>query len=329
MLLTTPRQPFPSPLPLVLDLDGTMIHTDTFHEMMAHLLIHNPLILLRLPFWFLKGRPYAKAQLVAYTDLNLENLPYNRALLCFAQQAKQEGRPLILATGTDQRLAEKISEYLGIFQKVIGSNEKINMTGRQKSYALVDHFGINGFDYAGDSPIDEWVWKVSHKAIVVCPKWGVLKKARSLKKPENIHYLPRERARWMAFIGALRPLFWICNLISSSLSMLVGLSLLTSGLLILGDILSLEKERQGRGKRKSMFAEGHLHLVTAFITAPLLILSSLLLLFSSPKMIFCILGYIPVFMGIDQFTRHLPHHVRWALLGLFQLFAILLMNLSQ
>lgn len=325
MLLRT-RQP--SPIPLVLDLDGTVIHTDTFHEMMAYLLIHNPLILLSLPFWFLKGRAYAKAQLVARTNLSLEILPYNRALLSFAQKAGEEGRALILATGTDQRLAQKISDHLGIFQKVIGSDGKINMTGPQKGHALVNHFGAHGFDYAGDSPIDEWVWKLSHKAIVVCPKWGVLKKARTLKNSEHIQYIPREIRRWVAFIFTLRPFFWLCNLVSSSLSMFMGLSFLSSGLFILGDLLALEKERRGGCKIKSVFAEGHLHLSTAFIMVPLLIVSSLFFLFSSPKMILYITAYIPLFMCVDQMTRRFPHSFRWIFLGLFQLLAILLLHLS-
>lgn len=309
----------PSARPLVLDLDGTVIHTDTFHEMMASLLTHRPSLLFKLPFWFLKGRPYAKAQLVAHTTLKVESLPYNRSLLSFAQQ---ENRPLILATGTDQKLAEKIASHLRIFQKVIGSDGKINMTGQHKARALVSHFGAQGFDYAGDSPIDAWVWKTSQKAFVVAPKWGVLKKAQALKSPEHIHYMPREHGRIKALILALRPLFWILNGISGSAPRVIGFSLLSSGLLILGDLLTLEKERQSQNTPKSIFARGHLHLSTAFIMAPLLVVSAFVVLYSHLEGAAYLLVYSLLFMGFDRLTRLRPPLLRWGLLSLFQLFTL-------
>lgn len=42
--------------PLVVDLDGTLTPTDTLAESVIQLIRQNPLHLLRLPFWFLKGR---------------------------------------------------------------------------------------------------------------------------------------------------------------------------------------------------------------------------------------------------------------------------------
>jgi len=320
--LLTSRPSLPSSIPLVLDLDGTVIRTDTFHEMMAYLLMQKPLILLRLPFWFLKGRAYAKAQLVEHTDINVKHLPYNALLLSFAQQATEEGRPLILATGTDQKLAQKISDHLGIFQEVIGSDGVINMTGHQKRHALLDRFGIHGFDYAGDSPVDAIVWQVSREALVVYPKWGVLKKARALKDSELIHYIPREKARTLSFLLALRPLFWVFNLMMASMSLFIGFSLLVSGLLIVGDLVNLEKDRR-RGLGQSVFAQGHLHLSTAFVLAPMLILLSFSFLFLSPGGLF--LGaYIPLFIGLDRLTRCTPQLLRWILLGLFQILTAML-----
>lgn len=192
MLLTPPDSASKS-RPLVLDLDGTLIQTDTFHEMMFLLLTTKPWLLFLLPFWFLKGRPYAKARLVECTDLSPHNLPYNIPLLTFAKGEALKGRPLILATGTDQRLAQKIANHLDIFQDVIGSDGKINMTGPRKQQALLKRFGVHGFDYAGDSLIDIHVWQVAHKALVVHPKRGVLKRVLALKGPEHTHFFPREK----------------------------------------------------------------------------------------------------------------------------------------
>jgi phosphoserine phosphatase len=181
VLLTT------SSLPLVLDLDGTLIRTDTLHEMMARLLIKKPWLLFQVPFWFMKGRAFAKARLTDHIDLSPHHLPYNTELLTFAKSEAQKGRPLILATGTDQRMAQKIAEYLNIFQDVIGSDGHINMTGPRKQQALLERFGIHGFDYAGDSHIDIHVWQVARKALVVHPKRGVLKRVLALKGSEHTH----------------------------------------------------------------------------------------------------------------------------------------------
>lgn len=187
MLLT------PSPLPLVLDLDGTLIRTDTFHKMMVGLFVKKPWLLFLVPYWFIKGRAFVKARLTDHIDLSPHHLPYNLELLTFAKDEAQKGRPLILATGTDQRMAEKIAEYLGIFQDVIGSNGHINMTGPRKQQALLQRFGVYGFDYAGDSHNDIPVWQVARKALVVHPKRGVLKRVLALKGPENIHCFPQEK----------------------------------------------------------------------------------------------------------------------------------------
>lgn len=169
-MLTARPSSTPNLLPLVLDLDGTIIRTDTFHEMMVHLLFRKPWILLLLPFWFLKSRAFTKARLVDHCDLSPQHLPYNEQLLTFAKQEAQKGRPLILATGADQRMAQKIADHLGIFQEVIGSDGHVNMTGPHKKQALVERFGLQGFDYAGDSRIDTHIWEVAHNALVVHPK---------------------------------------------------------------------------------------------------------------------------------------------------------------
>lgn len=179
-----------TPLPLVLDLDGTLIHTDTFHEMMVLLLLKKPWFLPFIPFWLLKSRPFAKARLTELTNLSPHRLPYNSQLLAFAKSEAEKGRVLILATGTDQRLAQKIADYLGIFQDVIGSYGDINMTGPQKQQALLKKFGAFGFDYAGDSHVDIHVWQVARYALVVRPKRGVLKRVLALKGHENTFHFP-------------------------------------------------------------------------------------------------------------------------------------------
>lgn len=320
-MLITPRplrpaEPSPA-IPLVLDLDGTLIHTDTFHEMMAQLLRRKPWRLLSLPFWFLKGRLFAKKRLSEETELNSASLPYNRRLLHFAKAEAEGGRYLVLATGTPQRLAQRIADHVGIFQEVMGSDDTVNMTGRQKHQALVARFGHRGFDYIGDSRIDGHVWEGARRALVARPKWGVLKRARQLHDKEVVCF-PRETSRLRALLLALRPLYWVGNFLTFSWHLSLGISLFTSGMLILGDLLTLESERK-KSPAPSVFAEGHLHLLTGFMLAPLLLLPSFFLL---PGLIL----YAPFFLAADWGTRSAPPPLRWLLLGLLQFLSLVLLG---
>ena len=309
-----------SAIPLVFDLDGTLIHTDTFHEMMAQLLRKKPWVLLKLPFCFLKGRPFAKAQLLEATDIDPACLPYNVRVLQFAKKEASQGRPLVLATGTPHKLAQKIAAHLGIFQEVIGSNDQVNMTGLHKQRALLECFGDKGFDYVGDSRIDAHIWKVSRNALVAHPKWGVFRRAKAMNGSEDTVCFPRTMSRLWACVLALRPLCWIWGALTLSWTLGISFSLLTSGLLILGDLLSLETERTKGVTPPSVFAAGHLHLTTAFLLSALLIIPPLFL-FSG------LFLYAPVLMAADWGTRSSPPILRWLLLSLLQMLSTVLLTL--
>ncbi|MBX9786677.1 MAG: haloacid dehalogenase-like hydrolase [Alphaproteobacteria bacterium] len=313
----------PSSRPLVLDLDGTLLRTDTFHEMMVQVLRKKPWVLFLLPFWLWKSRAYAKVRLAEYAPLDPTILPYNPALLAFAEKEAKSGRPLLLATGTNQKVAESIASHFGFFQEVIGSDTKTNMTGLKKQQALLTRFGPQGFDYAGDSPIDAYIWQVCAKALVVHPKRGVLKVATSLKDPSDLHYFPRERKRPRALLQSLRPLSWSFSLwFFPSWPLILLWSAFTSSLLITGDLLNLHQARVSK-LHSSQFAEGHLHLITAF-SLSFLLLSCPLLVFilRAPWEGFISLVYMPFFMTLDRLTRPLHPGIRWIILGLSQLLAL-------
>lgn len=311
------------PRPLVLDLDGTLLRTDTFHEMMAQVLRKKPWVLFFLPFWLWKSRAYAKIRLAEYAELDPTTLPYNPTLLAFAKKEVQSGRPLLLATGTNQKVAESIASHFGFFQEVIGSDLQTNMTGLKKQQALLARFGVQGFDYAGDSPIDAHIWQVCAKALVVHPKRGVLKVAANLKDPSDLHYFPREKKRPWALLQALRPFSWSFSLwFFPSWPLIILWSAFTSGLLITGDLLNLHHARVSKS-HSSQFAEGHLHLITAFLLSSFLLSWTLIVFMSrTPWEGLIALVYIPFFMAIDRLTRPLHFGARWTLLGLSQLLAL-------
>src|SRR5438270_11662198 len=83
-------------IPLCVDLDGTLIRTDILWESLLQLLKRNPLYLLALPFWLVRGRANLKRQLAARVDLDVAVLPYHQPFVDFLRAEHRQGRSLVL-----------------------------------------------------------------------------------------------------------------------------------------------------------------------------------------------------------------------------------------
>ena len=68
-------------IPLVVDLDGTLINTDMLHESAIAAFRQNPLIVFKVLLWLTRGKACLKANLAKQVSINAENLPYNQAFL--------------------------------------------------------------------------------------------------------------------------------------------------------------------------------------------------------------------------------------------------------
>ncbi len=154
-------------VPLCVDLDGTLVNTDMFWESLFVLLKENIVYLMILPLWLLKGKAYCKGQIARRVVLDIPALPYHASFLEFVKEEQSSGRRVILATGTHYLIANKISEHLKCFHKVVASCDQVNCTGKTKSGLLTSEFGKGGFDYAGNSRVDLPIWENSKGAIVV------------------------------------------------------------------------------------------------------------------------------------------------------------------
>ncbi len=66
---------------IVVDLDGTLVLTDTLHESIMQLLHDRPLSLLLFPLWLNKGKAYLKAKISSLAVLNAASLPYNEEVI--------------------------------------------------------------------------------------------------------------------------------------------------------------------------------------------------------------------------------------------------------
>ena len=154
-------------VPLAIDLDGTLIKTDSLIESLLLLFKRNPLFVFRLSAWLPKGIAHLKRRVACRVTLDVSSLPYHMGLLTYLRDAHHENRSLVLATGADEHIARQIADYLQIFDRVMASDGRTNLSGVAKRDRLVAEFGTAGFDYVGNSRKDQVIWQAARRALVV------------------------------------------------------------------------------------------------------------------------------------------------------------------
>ncbi|NIJ80447.1 4-hydroxybenzoate polyprenyltransferase/phosphoserine phosphatase [Xanthomonas arboricola] len=274
---------------LCVDLDGTLLNSDILYESVLALLARNPLYLFLLPLWLLRGKAALKRELASRVVLPAETLPYNQQVLELLRATTQ--RPRVLCTASDALLVKPIADHLGLFEQVIASDGKRNLSGRNKADVLVDAFGQGNFDYAGNGSVDLHVWEKAGGAWVV-NNGATLARAAAQRTTVHAHWPAPPRAR--AWLKALRLHQWLKNLlvfvplltahrfldlesVLQSALALVAFGLCASGVYVLNDLLDLTPDRQHPRKRKRPFAAGRLPLLQGLLVAPALTVAGLLL----------------------------------------------------
>ncbi len=257
---------------LCVDLDGTLIRSDLGVESVLALLRRNPLYLLLLPFWLLRGRASLKRAVALRVRLDVARLPYHQRLLEWLG-GEQARRRLVLCTASDQRLAEAVARHIGLFSVVHGSDGRRNLSGRAKAALLEREYGAGAFDYAGNAAVDLAVWRRARHAIVVNAPTRVLRRARAAARVSDVFERPAGRGR--AWLAALRPHQWLKNALvfvpllaahqalvpqaaTRSLLAFAAFCLCASAAYLLNDLLDLEADRLHPRKRGRPFAAGAL-----------------------------------------------------------------------
>src|SRR5262245_3800300 len=118
--------------PLCIDMDGTLLATDSLHEQIVWFLTHRFWRCWLLPLWLLKGRACLKHHLARETSLRMDLFPACAAFLEFLRRERSRGRSLILVTAADERTASAVAEHYGIFDQVLASDGRQNFKGPAK-----------------------------------------------------------------------------------------------------------------------------------------------------------------------------------------------------
>ena len=260
-----------SRIPLVTDLDDTLITTDSLYEGFLNTVRSHPLKLANIFAWLRQSRQIVKKGLMD-TREHVATYPINEAVLNILREAATQGREIWLATASPLPVAQAVAERLGFFKDVLSSSDELNLKGSAKAQALVERFGKNGFDYIGDSAADIPIWAQARKAYVYGSS-QLYDKVLAVNT-EAIH-IPRT-AETKAALRELRIWQWVKNLLvflplflahdfslsafGNSAVAFIALSLCASAGYVINDMADLTNDRAHPVKCKRPLASGALSL---------------------------------------------------------------------
>ena len=323
-------------MPLCVDLDGTLVATDTLWESVRRIAGRWPWRLPGLGLALLRGRVAFKTVTAAADDFQADTLPYREEVLEVVRGARSAGRPVLLVTAAHESIALEVAAHLGLFDEVLATGAERNLKGATKAAVLEERFGRGGFDYIGDSKADLDVFAVARKAFLVAPSSSTERRARSVAADAQL--VCRRPSRLAALVRALRPHQWSKNALILAPALMAhdlpGLSQMLAGVFafasfslcasagyILNDLVDLDADRRHRSKRRRPLARGDLPLSWGpLLVVTLLVASVALALAATPPAFVGLLGfYFLLSMGYSYAFKRRPVIDVLVLAGLYTL----------
>jgi 4-hydroxybenzoate polyprenyltransferase len=272
--------------PLCVDLDGTLVKSDTLMDSLLVLLRNRPLDALWFPLWLLRGKAAVKAEVGTRVSLDVCHLPYNRSVVEYLETERGEGRKLWLATGADQQLAARIAEHLGLFEGVLASDGKTNLIAGNKLEGLRRTFGDEGYDYIGNAGPDLPLLQHAGAAMIANPAPALRARLRARGVSVEREFQDRTSPA-KALFKAVRLHQWAKNILifvpmllahrlraatfADTAIAFVSFSLCASSTYIANDLLDIESDRRHPRKRNRPFAAGDLSVTTGVVTSAALL----------------------------------------------------------
>jgi 4-hydroxybenzoate polyprenyltransferase/phosphoserine phosphatase len=279
------------PNDIAVDLDGTLLRTDSLDEGLVKALFRVPMKAWKFPFLLMKGRAALKEKARPYSMEGVETMPVREDLIDWLKLQKQGGRKLHLVTAADREVADAAAARFGFFDSVIATENGHNLKGAKKKARLEGQFP-EGFAYAGDSYADLAVFKAAGSIVLAGASSGVASAARKLGKPVEAEFstAPGEQGPFALWRKALRLHQWSKNLIlfiplvlghaltqpdavTACLLGFVLMGLVASSTYIINDISDLTSDRQHETKKNRPFASGALSVRAGLAMAGVLMLA--------------------------------------------------------
>ena len=328
------KQAEPDDLPLVVDLDGTLIRTDLLVESFFARLGANPLRIFSLWSSLSRGKACLKADIARDTPIDPAHLPYNEQVLSLVREARERGRPVHLASASNERYVRDVADHLALFDGWLASTESENLSSSVKAMRLVEAFGERGFDYIGNDKADLAVWSRANQRLAVDPSPSV-KAALNALDP-NAVVLEPQTGGFRAWLKLLRVHQWTKNtllfvpafashrfdmaaIVDGTLGA-VAFSMAASSIYILNDLVDLDADRRHRTKKLRPLAAGTVSIRQAMLVAPALLSGAMGLgLLVSPAFAGVLLAYLGV---TTAYTFHLKRKMMVDIIALASLYTL-------
>lgn len=273
-------RPPTSSIPLCVDLDGTLVKSDTLVDAVLVLVRQNPRALLSLPGWLSQGKATFKRHITQAVSLDIGALPYNQPLLHFLKAEHAAGRPIYLATASDRALADRIAQHLGIFAGVLASDGHLNLAGENKLAAFRTRFA-DRFSYIGNARPDLPILTACLEPMVANPD-SALTSGLNAAGVVPVRSFRDSRPAVHAWLKAIRLHQWAKNAlvfvpfllahawsgplakgsILGTIFAFLAFGLCASATYIVNDLLDIEADRRHHTKRRRPFASGDLSAIS-------------------------------------------------------------------
>jgi 4-hydroxybenzoate polyprenyltransferase/phosphoserine phosphatase len=275
-----PAEPRSETVPLVVDLDGTLLRTDLSFESALRLIKQTPWLALLIPLWLLRGRAYLKRKLFHRVKMDVSLLPLREDLLAWLRDEKVRGRRLVLATASDCDQARSVVEPLGLFDIVLGSDGQRNLKGKHKLKTIVEQCGEE-FDYVGNSSSDLQIWRGCRHSFLVNASRRV---ERSARRAGNVVRVFPSLVGFRDVVRSMRCYQWVKNLLvfvpaitshtiferpvaGRAALAFFAFGFCASAAYIVNDLLDLEDDRRHKTKKHRPFASGRMPMGAGILLA--------------------------------------------------------------
>lgn len=229
-----------------------------------------------------RGKAFFKDAIAQGIDLDPASLPYDEAVLGLIREAVEAGRPVYLASASNERFVSAIADHFGFFAGWFGSGPSTNVSGRNKARLLAERFGKGGFDYIGNDRADIHVWEVAAKRIAVRTPSRLNKQLAALgvevidsPKPAlatwlklfRVHQYAKNALVFLPLLTAHK--FGLGSFLDCFLAT-VAFCLCASSVYILNDLIDLSADRAHPTKKNRPLAAGTIPILHGLIAVPVL-----------------------------------------------------------
>jgi 4-hydroxybenzoate polyprenyltransferase len=266
-----------SNVPLVFDLDGTLIKRDFFLTQLILATKSQPLIALKTVLFLLVGHKVKAKEAVSSIEIEITDLLPNQPVMDFLYVESLE-RQIFIASGAAQSNVNNAIAFFTEASGGFGTTANLNLTGKRKGKFLSELFP-GGFDYVGDSRQDRKTATFARKFIeaktLSAPgphSWRA--KLKAIVSSSRLHHASKNL---LVFVPVFTSTFaeFEPGKILAGFFIFLCLSLITSGNYILNDILDFRTDAAHLHKKNRPVASGVLSFQAAFIAAGTLMAAGL------------------------------------------------------